>query len=65
MDCNAGFRSQHARLEENAFNSVLSVVRVDHAGDSREGDVIDGGCGHDVRALEPEERDKVEHKHQS
>jgi hypothetical protein len=62
MDCNAAFRSQHARLEENAFDPVLSIVRVDHSGNSREGDVIDRGCGHDMLASESGEREKAENK---
>ena len=53
MNRDAAFRPQHARLEENAFDPVLSIVRVDHSGDGREGDVIDRGCEHGVRALEP------------
>lgn len=58
MDRNAAFRSQHARLEEHAFDPVLTVMRVDHSGDSREGDVIDRGCAHGVRASESAERDR-------
>lgn len=65
MDRNAAFRPQHARLEENAFDPVLSIVRVDHSGDGGEGDVIDRGCEHGVRALEPGERGRTENRHQS